>query len=167
MRKKLIDKLDLEILRILQEDASITNKELSKKLGITEPPTLVRVKNLRELGVLKKYKIEINPEFFGSNRKIIYYLKASEEGRLKIIDTFHKHPYTLTLIDTYKEPITNLYTLFTIGIFYSAEEEESYVNLFSGIPGIIHFEKFHMKDRIQPWQLVVDDRLLKKFNKKR
>lgn len=41
-----LDKIDLKILKILQENSKITNLDLSKKIGLSPAPTLERVKNL-------------------------------------------------------------------------------------------------------------------------
>lgn len=40
-----LDKTDLKILHILQENSKITNLDLSKKIGLSPAPTLERVKN--------------------------------------------------------------------------------------------------------------------------
>ena len=41
-----LDKIDLKILKILQENSKITNLDLSKKIGLSPAPTLERVKKL-------------------------------------------------------------------------------------------------------------------------
>ena len=41
-----LDKTDLKILHILQENSKITNLDLSKKIGLSPAPTLERVKKL-------------------------------------------------------------------------------------------------------------------------
>ncbi|HNA42742.1 MAG TPA: AsnC family protein, partial [Saprospiraceae bacterium] len=38
-----LDKTDLKILQILQENSKITNLELSKRIGLSPAPTLERV----------------------------------------------------------------------------------------------------------------------------
>ncbi len=60
-----IDKTDVKILEILQENGKISNAELAKRIGISPPPTLDRVKKLENSGVIKKYVAMINPESVG------------------------------------------------------------------------------------------------------
>ncbi|GAB4286856.1 MAG: Lrp/AsnC family transcriptional regulator [Ignavibacteriaceae bacterium] len=56
-----LDKLDVKILNLLQDDAHITNVELAKKIGISPPAMLERVKRLESSGVIKKYVALIDP----------------------------------------------------------------------------------------------------------
>ena len=48
-----LDKTDLKILHILQENSKITNLDLSKKIGLSPAPTLERVKKLENQDVIK------------------------------------------------------------------------------------------------------------------
>lgn len=57
-----LDKTDRKILRILQQNARITNKELSSQLGLSPPPTLERVKKLENLGYINGYVALIEAE---------------------------------------------------------------------------------------------------------
>ena len=55
-----LDKIDVKILNILQENSKITNLELSKKIGLSPAPTLERVKKLEQTGVIESYHAKIN-----------------------------------------------------------------------------------------------------------
>ena len=61
MLKNALDVIDLKILNILQEDATISNVELSKKIDLSPSPCLVRVKRLEKKGFIKKYVTLIDP----------------------------------------------------------------------------------------------------------
>lgn len=50
----MLDETDKAILRDLQEDASISNLNLSKKIGLSPSACLARTKNLVEAGIIKK-----------------------------------------------------------------------------------------------------------------
>ncbi len=62
MTPKKLDKTDLHILKILQENSKITNLELSKRIGLSPAPTLERVKKLESRNVIESYHAKINPE---------------------------------------------------------------------------------------------------------
>ncbi len=64
-----LDKLDLRILKILQENSKITNLDLSKKIGLSPAPTLERVKKLESTGVVESYHAEVNAQQIGLNVK--------------------------------------------------------------------------------------------------
>lgn len=62
-----LDKTDLKILKLLQENSKITNLELSKKIGLSPAPTLERVKKLETSGIIKSYHAHVDPEKIGLN----------------------------------------------------------------------------------------------------
>jgi Lrp/AsnC family transcriptional regulator, leucine-responsive regulatory protein len=51
----MIDAIDTDILRILQENANATTKEISLKLHLTTTPIHERIKRLEKDGYIKKY----------------------------------------------------------------------------------------------------------------
>ena len=50
-----LDKTDIKILGILQEDGRITNARLAQLIGISPPSALQRVRRLESSGVIEKY----------------------------------------------------------------------------------------------------------------
>lgn len=62
-----LDKTDLRILKILQENCKITNLDLSKKIGLSPAPTLERVKKLEQSGYIESYHAQVNPQAIGLN----------------------------------------------------------------------------------------------------
>src|SRR5690606_21146260 len=51
-----LDAIDWKILKELQEDGRMTNVELSRRVGISAPPCLRRVKRLEDAGVIRSYR---------------------------------------------------------------------------------------------------------------
>jgi DNA-binding Lrp family transcriptional regulator len=54
------DKIDRNILEILQRSAKITNAQLSKEIGLSPAPTLERVKKLETIGVINSYHAKLD-----------------------------------------------------------------------------------------------------------
>lgn len=75
MPKRQLDHTDLLILNILQNEAEITNKALSKRLGITPPTTLKRVLRLKDLDLLPSSHYQLNKELLGY--KEVFLMKLS------------------------------------------------------------------------------------------
>lgn len=50
-----LDKTDLQILRILQENARLTTKELAARVSLSSTPVFERLKRLENNGYIKKY----------------------------------------------------------------------------------------------------------------
>ena len=60
-----LDTIDWKILRELQDDGRITNVELSKRVGISAPPCLRRVKRLEQAGIIRGYRAMLNSPALG------------------------------------------------------------------------------------------------------
>jgi DNA-binding Lrp family transcriptional regulator len=60
-----LDKIDLHILKILQDNSKITNLDLSKRIGLSPAPTLERVKKLEQNDVINSYHAQVTPEAIG------------------------------------------------------------------------------------------------------
>lgn len=60
-----LDQIDLKILAELQADGRMTNVELSRRVGISAPPCLRRVKALEDSGLIQRYHAEVNARDLG------------------------------------------------------------------------------------------------------
>jgi DNA-binding Lrp family transcriptional regulator len=65
MRRVKLDRIDLQILKDLQDDGRMTNVELARRAGISAPPCLRRVRALEEAGFIKSYHAELDSEQLG------------------------------------------------------------------------------------------------------
>lgn len=60
-----LDEIDRKILAELQADGRMTNVELAKRVGISAPPCLRRVRTLEEAGFIRGYHADVNPRELG------------------------------------------------------------------------------------------------------
>jgi DNA-binding Lrp family transcriptional regulator len=60
-----LDPIDRKILAELQADGRMTNVELAKRVGISAPPCLRRVRTLEEAGYIKGYHAEVDARELG------------------------------------------------------------------------------------------------------
>jgi DNA-binding Lrp family transcriptional regulator len=60
-----LDAIDWKILRELQDDGRMTNVELSRRVGISAPPCLRRVKRLEDAGVIRGYRARLDGPALG------------------------------------------------------------------------------------------------------
>lgn len=60
-----LDTIDREILRELQDNGRITNVELARRVGISAPPCLRRVRSLEEAGYVKGYRALLDEKTLG------------------------------------------------------------------------------------------------------
>lgn len=57
-----LDKIDISILKALQQNARITNKELSAKVHLSPSPVYERLKRLESEGYIERYTAVLNAE---------------------------------------------------------------------------------------------------------
>ena len=60
-----LDPIDRKILAELQADGRMTNVELAKRVGISAPPCLRRVRTLEESGYIKGYHADVDARELG------------------------------------------------------------------------------------------------------
>jgi DNA-binding Lrp family transcriptional regulator len=60
-----LDAIDWKILRELQDDGRMTNVELSRRIGISAPPCLRRVKRLEDAGLIRGYRALLDAAALG------------------------------------------------------------------------------------------------------
>jgi DNA-binding Lrp family transcriptional regulator len=60
-----LDEIDRMILAELQADGRMTNVELAKRVGISAPPCLRRVRTLEENGFIRGYHADVDPRELG------------------------------------------------------------------------------------------------------
>jgi len=62
-----IDSIDKTILNMLQENARTAFKRIAEKIGVSEATVFVRVRKLREKGIIKRFTALVSPELLGKN----------------------------------------------------------------------------------------------------
>ena len=76
-----LDKKDKLILSFLQEDSTLSVKEISEKIGLTFTPTYERIKNLEKQGVVEKYVAILNREKLGINIVVYCNIRLKEQSQ--------------------------------------------------------------------------------------
>src|SRR6266852_745649 len=60
-----IDAVNLRVLEELQRDPRLTMSELGRRVGMSSPAVTERVRRLEEAGVIRGYRLELNPAALG------------------------------------------------------------------------------------------------------
>jgi DNA-binding Lrp family transcriptional regulator len=87
MSKLKLDRIDHNILEILQSRGKITNAQLSKEVGLSPAPTLERVKKLETSGIIESYHAQLNRRKIGLG--VMTFVQVTLSGhRRAITDQF-------------------------------------------------------------------------------
>ncbi len=63
--KRVLDRIDLNILRLLQENARAQMKDVAERVGLTNAPCIDRVRQLERHGVLTGFHARVDPNALG------------------------------------------------------------------------------------------------------
>lgn len=88
MQRKL-DSIDKAILRELQTDGNITNVELARRVGLSAPPCLRRVRALEAEGVIKTYRAILDPRALGYDIVSFAWVQLTSQGKADLT-AFHE-----------------------------------------------------------------------------
>jgi len=75
--KERLDKSDKQILKLLQQDGRISNADLARKIGLSPPSMLQRVRKLEQSGYIKGYSTRLEAEKLGFNLHVIAQISLS------------------------------------------------------------------------------------------
>jgi DNA-binding Lrp family transcriptional regulator len=77
----LVDKTDIEILKILQQNARVTVKEIAEKVHLSTTPVHERIKRLEQTGVIKQYAALLDHTKVRRGLMVICYVSLKEHNR--------------------------------------------------------------------------------------
>lgn len=77
----LLDTKDFLILKLLQENARITVKEISEKIHLSTTPVHERIKRMEESGVIKQYATLVDPAKVKKGLMVICYVSLKQHNK--------------------------------------------------------------------------------------
>lgn len=75
-----LDEIDRRILAELQADGRMTNVELARRVGISAPPCLRRVRGLEESGHIRGYHADIDPRELGFEVQVFAMVRLNQQS---------------------------------------------------------------------------------------
>ena len=81
-----LDDLDRSIVELLIRKQNLTPSEISRDLNVSQSKVWRRIKNLKELGVLRGRRVLINNELLGFGVTVFLGVKLATKGRVSLAD---------------------------------------------------------------------------------
>ena len=81
MENQALDKTDLQILKILQENGRITIKELAQKVHLSPTPVFDRVHRMESSGIIERYTTVLNAAKLGQGFIVFCSVKLRRMGK--------------------------------------------------------------------------------------
>lgn len=79
-----LDDIDVKILSELQKDGRVRNNELASRVGISEPPSLRRVRALRSQGVIKAITATLDEKLLGYEVTSFVLIQLTSQARSNV-----------------------------------------------------------------------------------
>jgi len=89
-----LDRIDFELVALLQNNARLSNKELAARVGLAPSTCLERVRRLERSGVFRGYHAELEPAAVGIGLQALIFVRLRRHSRLRV-DAFRRYALDL------------------------------------------------------------------------
>jgi Lrp/AsnC family transcriptional regulator len=101
-----LDTIDLKILTLLQQDASLSTADLAERVGVSQSPCWRRIQRLREEGYIKSTVAIVDRQKLGFMMQIFAQIKMSrltDESRAELVRQINAIPEILECYTVFGE----------------------------------------------------------------
>jgi Lrp/AsnC family transcriptional regulator, leucine-responsive regulatory protein len=149
-----LDKKDLEILKLLQENAKLSIRDIALKIHLSPTPTHERIKRLEKEGVIKQYAALLNHRMVKKSIMAICNVTMSEHNKKNAKAFIDSVSAFNEVIECYN--ISGQYDFMLKIVAESMEDyHRFYVNKLSEIKGIGHMHSIFVMDVIKDTHQVI------------
>ncbi len=117
-----LDELDIEILRLIAENCDMSAREIAKKLGKSPTTIVLRLRKLRNLGILKGCHARIDYSRLGYNITILLHLDVEPKHVDSVAASLSKMPNVRQVLFT-----AGPYNLHVLALFKSINELNKFI----------------------------------------
>lgn len=131
----MLDQMDIEILRALQNDGRLSNAELSRRISLSPPATHARVRQLEQRGFIRQYTALLDHARMGYDM-LCFISVAMQVHRPEQIDAFRQHMQDMDeVLECFQ--VTGEYDYILKVIIRNRNDlQEFLVNRLTPIPGV-------------------------------
>lgn len=79
-----IDDVDRQILRLLQEDATLSASAIGEQIGLSQSPCWRRIQRMRDEGLIQGQEIRLDRKKLGFDIMVFAQVKLTAHGRSKV-----------------------------------------------------------------------------------
>lgn len=87
-----LDRIDLDILALLQSEGRLTGAEVGRRVGLSQPAAGARIQRLERSGVITGYRAVVDPVALGLNIHAVVRLRTTHAQLPRALDFASKTP---------------------------------------------------------------------------
>ena len=131
------DRVDREILFQLRQDGRLSNVELARRVGLTPPPCLRRVKRLEDAGVIAGYHAAIDPAAVGRALEVFVDVDINAND-LKTVQAFETTMAGYDEVVEFRRMFGHPDYFLRVAVADHAAYEAFLTGKLIGLPGVLH-----------------------------
>ncbi len=89
-----LDRIDYQIVRLLRNNARLSNKELARRVGLAPSTCLVRTRILQQSGVITGFRTDVNPSKLGVGLQAMISVRLKRHYKPDV-EAFRQHALEL------------------------------------------------------------------------
>ena len=136
-----LDSVDREILLQLRLDGRLSNVELARRVGLTPPPCLRRVKRLEQAGVIAGYRAVIDPAAVGRGLEVLAEVEVSATD-LRSVQAFEATVAGYDEVIEFRRMFGRPDYFIRIAVADHAAYEAFLTGKLIGLPGVLRVESY-------------------------
>jgi Lrp/AsnC family transcriptional regulator for asnA, asnC and gidA len=126
-----IDDLDINIIKELKKDARKSHRDIAEKLGVAEGTIYNRVNKLQEMGVIKRFMVDLDYAKLGYDLSAVIGIIVEGGFLAEIEEKIAKKPNVSALYD-----VTGDYDALIVAKFREREELDKFIKGVMAIPHV-------------------------------
>ncbi|HEY0116725.1 MAG TPA: Lrp/AsnC family transcriptional regulator [Allosphingosinicella sp.] len=128
-----MDRTDLKILAILQEDASLPVAEVAKRVNLSQTPCWRRIQKMEAAGVIVRRVALVDPEAIGMGISVFVEVQTADHSE-QWLDRFQEIVRALPQVMEVYRMAGDVDYLLRVAVGSMAEYDDFYRSLIAGIP---------------------------------
>lgn len=132
----------------LSQDGRLTNVELARRVGLTPPPCLRRVKRLEDAGVITGYRAVVDPAAIGRGLEVLIDVEAAAND-LKTIQAFEATVAAYDEVIEFRRMFGRPDYFLRVAVADHAAYEQFQTAKLLGLPGVLRTESHLTMKRIK------------------
>lgn len=81
-KNSVLDPLDVQLINVLDSDSSTSNSQLAQGVGLAASTTLIRIRNLVQRGIIRKFTVDLDYGTIGLGVQAIIFLSLRRQDDL-------------------------------------------------------------------------------------
>jgi Lrp/AsnC family transcriptional regulator, regulator for asnA, asnC and gidA len=126
-----VDELDLSILRELKKDARKSHRDIAEKLGVAEGTIYNRVNKLQEMGIIKRFMVDLDFSKLGYDLTAVIGLIVEGGFLQDVEEKIAKKPNVSALYD-----VTGDYDALIVAKFKERDDLDKFIKVVMAIPHV-------------------------------